>query len=391
MKLNRFFAALLALLIIGSAFISVSAAEPVPAEIDSARVFEKMKPDSLGTIAGKLNYCYYRSPSFNPVNTQTPAALIIYLHNGGKGEDNASHLAERSFLNQLVSDDSDKIFSDHPYMVVAPQCPEGRSWTDAEMTQAVDQLREEITFSKGVFTDKCIIMGVGAGADGVFGYLSTYAACVDRAVTVGGSPEKTTVTRAVSSGVSLLSFAETTNTAFNEFYDYAERMGEADFITPVRVEGGVEACLDRALRYNEPSVAAWCISDYMTSRYFRISANCDVGAKISVSPSPVKYGGNASVLLTTEKGYTVSRFVIDGNDVSLNLLEQSSGNKNQYTYTFVGVTEDHSVMVELQRVPEDGDMSGFIAGLMKGLSIASVVLILAAAAVWALGFIKKED
>lgn len=392
MKFKRFLAALAAVLIIGGVFTFASASHRVPKESDSVRVSEKMKAESMNTVIGKLDYRIYYSPSFNPTDHQTPAVLIVYLHNiGGRGSDNVSHLAERGFLNQLVSDDSDTLFKEHPYVVVAPQCPVGRTFADADMVEAVEQLREELVFSKGAFTEKCIIMGIGSGANGVFEYISTYTGNVDRAVTVGGSPDKEKVTGAVSSGVSLLAFAQADNASFNEFYDYAERVGEASYITPVSVDGNLAACVDAALKYNDPSVAFWCINDYMTSRVFKISARCDEnGGKISVSPASVKYGGNASVLLTLNKGYAISRVLVDGNDVSVALFEQTATNKNQYTYTFVGVTENHSIMVELESIPEDGAMADFISALMKGLSIAFAVCIVSAVAVLAVDALKKK-
>lgn len=392
MRFNRITAAFFAILIIALTVLTSVSAAGVPTEVDGLRLSEKMAAKSYRATDGmELNYRMYRSPGYDVGVDTKPAILVFYFHNdSGKGDDNTAQLAERGLLNQLVADSSDIMFSSYQYIVVAPQCPEGKSFTDGDITAAVDELRQELRATE-IITEKCIVMGVGSGADGAFEYASRFTESVSRLVTVGGAPDKLKAFGSLASGVTMLCFAEKSNAAMNQFYDYAETMGESGYITAVFTDGDLSSSVNAALAYSDPSVTEWVVKDAYESRYFTIHARCtEGGGKISVSPENVKYGGNASVVLTVNKGYVIDRLVVDSNDEDIAKLEQAANNKNQYIYNFMGVTAEHSVMVELVAVPTSGDKADLIDGLITWLSVAAAVLVLAAAAVCAVSLVKKH-
>lgn len=390
MRTNRVISALLALLLITATFVfTVSAASP--ATVDSTRLMQKMVKAKFSSPEGSLQYRIYRSSGYDPAKDNKPATLIIYLHDeGGKGDDNTAQLREKSLLNQLVSDSADSVYKDYQYIVVAPQCPVGKSFSDGDVTLLIEELRCELLATE-ILTSGCIVMGVGTGADGAFAYAENFLGAVTRVVSVGGTPNKVNLLSAVSSGLTLLMFAEDNNTAVNDFISYANSRNENKYITHVKGGNSLSQCLETALDYNDPSVTGWAVKDAYESRYFKISARCtEGGGKISASPDNVRYGGNSSVVVTVEKGYTITGLTIDSESKDVALLEQTTNNKNQYTYTFMGVTEAHSIFVELGMTGGEGDKAELIDSLILWLTLISAALVLAAAAVAAVSASKKS-
>lgn len=391
MAFNRIIAILFAFLIVSSLSFSASCSDSVPTEINSARVAEKMLAKSFTTSTGDtLNYRLYRSPGCGSPNTNKPAILIVYFHNeSGKGSDNTAHLAERGPLNQLISDSADRMFSEFPYIVVAPQCPEGKSFLDSDVIGTVKELKEEIA-SKESLTRRCIVMGAGTGAEGALEYASRYTNDVTRLLAIGGSPDKLKAFGSLSSGVTMMYFAEKDNAAVKGFCDYAESMGEYVYITTIFTDGGFDKSVNAALDYNEPSITGWVVKDAYESITFNISVRCtDGAAKISASPDKVRCGGSSKVVITVNKGYAIERVLVNGGDIDINKLEQSDNNKNQYIYNLNGVTADCSMMVELVAIPVSGEKEELIQGLITSLTVISVVLVLGAGVVFALSSLKK--
>jgi len=390
MRFNRIISALLALLLISAAF-TFTASAASPDLVDSTRLMQKMAKAKLGTPEGTLQYRIYRSPGYDVAKDNKPATLILYLHDeGGKGEDNTAQLTEKGLLNQLVSDSADKLYKDYQYIVVAPQCPVGKSFADSDMILLLEELRCELLATE-ILTSTCIVMGVGTGANGAFEYAENFLSGVARVVSVGGTPDKIKLLTAVSSGLTLMTFAEDNNTAVNDFISYAKSRNEDGYITYVKGGSSLASCIDTALAYDEPSITEWAVKDAYESRYFKISARCtEGGGKISASPDNVKYGGNSSVVLTLEKGYAITGLTVDGSVKDVALLEQTTNNKNQYTYNFMGVTEAHSIFVELSMVGGEGDKAEFIDSLILWLTVLSAVLIMAAAVVAAVSMAQKR-
>ena len=392
MRFNRITAMLIALLIIVSAAFSAVSAAGAPTESDGVRISEKMQAKSYMAATGtELNYRIYFSPGYDRRDYEKPATLIIYFHNeSGKGNDNTTHLAERGLLNQLVSDSADGMFADYQYIVVAPQCPEGKDFTDREIISAVGELREEL-FATETLISKCIVMGVGTGVNGAVEFGSRYTDHVSRLVAVGGSPDKKVAFGVLTTGVTMMYFAEASNTYAKDFYDYAEDLGEGGYLDMTFTEGNLSASINAALTQSDPSVTEWAVKDAYESRYFKINVHCTDGAgMISASPDSVRYGGNCSVIITVNKGYVVDRLVVNGNDKPLSELEQSANNKNQYILNLMGVTDEQSVVAELVRVPTSGEKEGLIDSLITYLTVASAVLLAAALAVSALSALKKK-
>lgn len=392
MSLNRFAAFFFAVIfLVSAAFTSVSAAS-VPTETDGARLLEKMDAKTYKTTTGwDLNYRAYFSSGYDKKVQDKPATLVIYLHNdSGKGSDNTAQLSERGLLNQLVSDSADIMYAQSQYIVVAPQCPADKSFTDGDMLTAVNELWQEL-FATEILVNKCIVIGVGGGADAAFAFANQYATVVSRIVTVGGTPDKLKAFGALSSGVNMYCFAESTNTAVKELYAHAEAMEEDEFIDVVLTDGDLSASIDAALKADEPSVIEWAVKDSYESRYFAIRARCtEAGGKISSSPVNVKYGGDCSVLLTVNKGYVIDKLIVNTKEEDVSKLTQNANNKNQYTYKISNVTADQTLMVELVAVPDEGGKSDSISGIIIALIVVAAVFVIVAVGVFVVSANKKN-
>lgn len=94
-----------------------------------------------------LPYRLYRSAKADTTSDALP--LVVFLHGAGeRGNDNVAQLTHcvRFFLD-------DTITNQYPFLLVAPQCPEGRRWVNTDWSLPEHQMESEPTAEmKGVFT-----------------------------------------------------------------------------------------------------------------------------------------------------------------------------------------------------------------------------------------------
>lgn len=392
MRFTRFVAMLFAVIFLVSVAVTSVSAVSVPSESDSARILEKMTATTYKTTKGwELNYRAYYSSGYDKKVQDKPATLVVYLHNdSGKGSDNTAQLSERGLLNQLVSDNADIMYAQSQYIVVAPQCPADKSFTDEEMLAAVKELWDEL-FATEILVNKCIVVGVGGGADGAFLFANRYATNVSRIVTVGGTPDKLKAFGALSSGVNMYCFAESSNTAVKDLYEMAEKREEDAFIDVVYTDGDLSASIDAALKATEPSVMEWVVKDSYESRFFPVRARCtEAGGSISASPENVKYGGSCTVLLTVNKGYAINKLMVNTKEEDISKLVQNTNNKNQYTYKIANVSSDQNIMIELVRTSTPGEESSSASGLIVALIIVAAVFVIVAVGVFVVSANRKN-
>ena len=94
-----------------------------------------------------LPYRLYRSEKADTVKEALP--LVIFLHGAGeRGNDNVAQLTHciRFFLD-------DTITNNYPFLLVAPQCPEGKRWVNTDWSLPEHQMEPNPTAEmQGVFT-----------------------------------------------------------------------------------------------------------------------------------------------------------------------------------------------------------------------------------------------
>jgi len=367
--------------------------------VSGARLEEKMEEGTF-TLADKspIQYRIYRSPGYDRKNDKMPAMTVIYFHgDSGKGEGSAAQFKERGFLNQLVSDSADVSYARLPYIVISVQCPEGKSFVnvptdgsaytfdqaaETELMFMVEQLRQEI-FNGETVCEKVVVAGVGSGATAAFDYTCRYTSKVYRCVTAGGVCDPLKMSTVADSGIYFLTFGEESNTYVKQFAQATE-----SGITYKAVPGDLGACVEYALAYNEPDITNWATQDAYENRYFKIEVYCtEAGGKIS-APASVKFNGKADVVLTLNKGYSLSKLSIDGEEEKLSQLVQTKNNKNQYTLSLSNVRWNRSVNVELVRVEADTDAP--VEKFVLWLSVAAAALLAVALGVFAFDYFKRK-
>lgn len=145
-----------------------------------------------------LPYRFYRSKKAETTNEALP--LVIFLHGAGeRGNDNVAQLTHcvRFFLD-------DTITNNYPFLLVAPQCPEGKRWVNTDWSlpehqmepeptaemQAVFALMDSLIDSGTVDAKHVYICGISMGGFGVWDALQRrpqrFAAAI--AICGGGDP-----------------------------------------------------------------------------------------------------------------------------------------------------------------------------------------------------------
>lgn len=145
-----------------------------------------------------LLYRLYRSEKADIIKEALP--LVIFLHGAGeRGNDNTAQLKHcvRFFLD-------DTITSRYPFLLMAPQCPEGKRWVNTDWSLPEHQMEPEPTAEmQGVFalmdsligsgtvdTKHVYICGLSMGGFGVWDALqrqpNRFAAAI--AICGGGDP-----------------------------------------------------------------------------------------------------------------------------------------------------------------------------------------------------------
>ena len=104
-----------------------------------------------------LPYRLYRSEKADTLSEALP--LVVFLHGAGeRGNDNCAQLTHcvRFFLD-------DTITGNYPFLLMAPQCPNGKRWVNTDWSLPEHQMEDEPTAElKSVFTLIDSLIHVGA-------------------------------------------------------------------------------------------------------------------------------------------------------------------------------------------------------------------------------------
>ena len=140
-----------------------------------------------------LRYRFLR-PENMKKNKKYP--LVVFLHGAGeRGSDNQKQLVHggQMWLNPVNREN-------HPCFVLAPQCPEGRRWSDvsryssqdkgeglSSMMEPLKDLITECIAMPGVDPDRVYISGLSMGGVGTFDMCVTYPELFAAAIPICGS------------------------------------------------------------------------------------------------------------------------------------------------------------------------------------------------------------
>ena len=122
---------------------------------------DQQKPAKLNrTIKVTMNYLAYLPKDYN----QKPSwPLLLFLHGAGERGDNLD-LVKKHGPPKLIT--AGKQF---PFIVVSPQCPNGRWWEPAELAALLDEIVEKYKVDK----ERIYVTGLSMGGFGTWS-LATY-------------------------------------------------------------------------------------------------------------------------------------------------------------------------------------------------------------------------
>ncbi|AEF86242.1 phospholipase/carboxylesterase family protein [Treponema primitia ZAS-2] len=132
------------------------------------------KAGSVTEGKNQIPYRYF-DPTVDPIAVNRASAdgkypLVLYLHGEkGLGTDNIAQLTESNGATFWVADD---LITKNPVYVLAPQCPQGKTWTDDVVyTLVFKALNDLINANASIDTNRLYIVGISLGGNGVWDYI----------------------------------------------------------------------------------------------------------------------------------------------------------------------------------------------------------------------------
>lgn len=363
---------------------------------------------TAGEIAAKLTVKEYGGISYGEYvsakakKEESESALIVYFGN-------SADIEEKGLLNQLVSDYSEKTYADYGYYILAPLLSEGGKWVNTpgvfgeEAADAMAQAVKLVVQKAGTYiayNDRVVVMGVGDGATAAMDFAlrlsedTNGALAVERVLTVGGTCDADRyVATAKSKELTLQCFIPL------EESDSASLSAVANILSgdknvkshfsPIEVNGNLDAALDCALNYGEPSVTEWATEEFFGNATYRISCSKKGqtdGGTLS-APEKVMAGKSASVAITVNDGYRINDVYVNGEQVGIAALKKQTGNTNVYTYVFDSVSGDCGIEVEFALDESAaGAGTGFLDEAIYWLSVIALIFVVIGVTVY---FVSK--
>lgn len=127
----------------------------------SVHVFEKK---ITKTLKGK--YLLFLPEGYGKDAQRSP--LILFLHGSGERGDNLQKVKK---FGPHKTAEGQKGF---PFIVLSPQCPSGRWWTDVDVAEMVMGMLDEVSRSYLVDTNRIYLTGLSMGGFGTWGLAQQY-------------------------------------------------------------------------------------------------------------------------------------------------------------------------------------------------------------------------
>jgi len=117
----------------------------------------------LGGKDAMINYMLYIPRGYDPSSGKWP--LMLYLHSEADAMDVGPIIEWGDETDPRADDKTRMAF---PMIGVAPQCPDGKAWGDAELSKALLALLDDVAAMLKVDPDRVYAAGQGKGAAGVW-------------------------------------------------------------------------------------------------------------------------------------------------------------------------------------------------------------------------------
>ncbi len=327
------------------------------------QMIAKTKDLSFSGTLMDIKYRRYNSLSYTPEEDNIKSTLVVYFHDqGAEGDDNKAQLQADSILSHIMSADMEAACKDYNYIVIAPQCPKGQSFTgttgkDYKFTpnasavmSTVKELVDEISMTNVVFEDRIVVMGTGTGATAAYDFFCRYPTYVTRVMSVGGYCDANAVAvaeRAKGKAFRVVA-PKGDSAALENARTLKSKMDSADFVANFEYyeyDGNTANALKQALAFNEPYITQWAVAENYASGGFTFSCNASEGGTVSPKVANVGFNGAVMINITQNEGYKISSVKVNNQSIPLDALKQGA-NPNVYTYNVLNIKQDTVVEVD---------------------------------------------
>lgn len=127
-------------------------AQSAPNDPQTARVFRKTI-----TVEQQLDYLLFLPKAYSPDRTEG-WPMILFLHGAGERGADLDRVKTHGPPKRVEAD------SDFPFIVISPQCPDGRVWDNSELLG----LMEEMLNTLNVDTNRVYLTGLSMGGYGTW-------------------------------------------------------------------------------------------------------------------------------------------------------------------------------------------------------------------------------
>jgi predicted peptidase len=127
-------------------------AQPMSEGVESAEVFKRTI-----TVEQELAYLLYRPPGYDP-NRAEGWPLILFLHGAGERGTDLSRVKIHGPVKIAEQDPN------WPFVIVSPQCPEGKVWDNASLLGLLDA----VVAAYNIDTNRIYLTGLSMGGYGTW-------------------------------------------------------------------------------------------------------------------------------------------------------------------------------------------------------------------------------
>lgn len=376
-----------------------------------AELLAKMAPASFVGSDGKvMNYRIYYSPGYDGGDPSKPAKLILFLHGlGERGSDNEKQITGiDSPLNYILSDRNDSRYLDESYIVIAPQCPEDDYWVNVDFSKGsysldevgmssalsrADELLDFVAENENVDPQQLLAVGISMGGYGVWNLAMNFPDKFAGIVPMcgGGDPDKAVLIADMR--IWAFHCADDSAVPVSASRDMAEALKKyGSQMRYTEYEEGGHAVWRVAANESEPPLAEWLIVESKFAKTFEVKTSCSKGGVITQSFDDVNYGGSAIVNISPDRGYVLSKVIVDDDEIPF--FELSDDGEGVYSYVLKNVTADSTVRAEFTVEEEEktiGNKKSTVDKLVKALPLIAAGCAALGLAFWLAASKKKKN
>lgn len=373
---------------------------------NSVRILEKTEAKVFESADGTaLNYRAYYSPAYDAEDKANPAMVFVFLHgSGGKGDDNEKQITDQpATVNYLASDAAEEFFAGIPYIVIAPQCPEGAQWVDtpyAAGSYSIDAVAET-PYSKAVYeliqsiianengdASNVILGGISMGGYGTWDLALRHPETFNAIYPIcgGGDPSKASVLK--DNGVKVWAFhcdgdRSVPVAGSREMIAALEEIGADAVYTEFEIAGH-NAWTPALKQVKDPYLIEWMFDE---CRKCTVNITVGEGGSVQKTTETVRIGETVRLEISTEEGYLAEGLTVNGEAVEY--ITDDSGNLS-YECVAEGNMEVVASFapIPVEETPEEP--KGLPTAAKVGIIAAAVAAVVGGAAAFLISKKKKK-